>query len=186
MASNPAYILYTILMGIGLLIGGVALLLSRRNKAVFRVFVASLPVFLALQCYYWIPDANRYVKGYLFPTRSYSCAYVEELRDFDLPLPRRTVLTGKEDSCSPNYATPAGLEAFRTFYKDELETLRSKGIIREYRYVESKEKESGGPDRWGYDAVLPTGSELKILLHGGEESGLLTIDYKANQGTPAT
>lgn len=184
MVGNPAYILYTILMGIGLLLGGVALLLSRRNKVVFRVFVASLPVFLAAQLYYWIPDVNRYAKGYLFPSRSYSCSYVEELRDFDLPLPGRTVLTGKEDACSPNYATPAGVEAFRSFYKNELEALRSKGMIREYRYVESKE--SGRPDRWGYDAVLPTGSELEILLHGGEESGLLTIDYKANQGTPAT
>ncbi|GIO11894.1 hypothetical protein J19TS2_14490 [Cohnella xylanilytica] len=183
MAGHPAYILYTVLMGIALLIGGIALLGSRRNKVVFRVFVASLPVFLAVQCYYWIPDANRYAKGYLFPSRTYSCADAEELRDLVLPLPRRTVLTGKEDACSPNYATPWGIEAYRSFYKDELEALRSRGVIREYRYIEAKE--SGRTARWGYVAVLPSGSELEILLREAEGSGLMTIDYKENQGTPS-
>ncbi|WP_256759853.1 hypothetical protein [Cohnella sp. WQ 127256] len=180
MPVNLFYIPYTFFMIIGLIILVVAIKLIKGNKATKKILIISIPILILFQFYFWNIEFNHYVKSYLFPNKTFECEYLEEFGDISIPLPERTVFTGKKDSCSPNYLTYVNVNGFKSFYQKELNTMKDKGKIQKYRYVERKD------DFWtenkGYVVELPSGSKIDVFFQRREgESGLISIDYKTNK-----
>ncbi|RIE03559.1 hypothetical protein D3H35_11005 [Cohnella faecalis] len=169
MAGNLLYMPYTFLMIIGLIILFVIIMLKKGKRAV-KVFLSiSVPVLILFQFYFWNLEFNNYVKSYLFPSKAFKCADIEELKSLSIPLPERTVFKGKEDGCSPFYLTYVNVNGFKSYYQKELQTLKDTGKIQNYRY-ENK----------GYLVELSSGSKIDIFFHRREgESGLISIDYNS-------
>lgn len=163
MAGNILYIPYTILMIMGLIILVVAIKLIKGKRAAKKFLIFLIPLLILFQFYFWNLEFNNYVKSYLFPSKVFECEYVEELKNLSIPLPERTVFKGKEDGCSPFYSTYVNVSDFNSFYRGELETLKSKGEIQEYWTVTN-----------GFVVELSSGSRIDIFI----SSGFISIDYE--------
>ncbi|KIL37635.1 hypothetical protein SD71_03290 [Cohnella kolymensis] len=178
MAGNILYIPYTIVMIIGLIILGAVIIFKKSKTAAKNFFIFSIPIFILFQFYFWNLEFNDYVKSYLFPSKVFECEYVEELKNISIPLPERTVFKGKSDGCSLFYSTYVNVSEFKSFYQEELRTLKSKGIIQEYKYTELSDND--GTENKGFAAELPSGSKINFFIQRREGSGLISIAYEPN------
>ena len=175
MAGNILYILYTFLMGIGLILLVAVLSYKKRKRAAVVVLIASIPVLILTQCYFWNAEFHRYVKSYAFPSRAFTCKYVEEWHGLSVPLPARTVLLGRENACSPFYLTYAEVNKFEAFYRRELERLKDEGKIRAYENAERADEY--GSQYTEYTAELTSGSKIHIAYKREASVNLITFDY---------
>ena len=176
MTGNILYIPYTIFMIIGLIILLVVIKIKKGNKATINYLIILLPVFVLFQFYFWNLEFNDYVKSYLFPSKVFECKYEEELKNIPIPLPDRTVFKGKENICSPIYLSYVKDNDFKSFYQEELMTLRDKGKIHSFSYIERKD--SYRTESKGFEVDLKSGSKIEVFIHRGEGSGFLTIDFE--------
>lgn len=181
MTGNILYIPYTFLMIIGLIIL-VTVIMFKKGKRGGYVLIISIPVFILFQFYFWNVEFNGYVKSYLFPSKLFECEYEEELDHLSIPLPERTIFLGKEDFCSPFYSTYVNVNEFKSFYQEELKTLKSKGKIQSYHYIEPKD--NYWSENKGFVVELPSGSKIDIFIRRREGSGLFSISlhYVSGKG----
>jgi hypothetical protein len=177
LAGNILYIPYTVLIFIGLIFLVVIIKLKKGKRATKNFLIISIPILILFQFYFWNLEFNNYVKSYLFPSKAFKCEYVEELKNISIPLPERTVFLGKEDGCSPNYLAYVNANDVKSFYQKELKTLKDKGEIQKYSYVERKD--NFWTENKGYVVELSSGSKIDIFFQRREgESGLISIDYE--------
>lgn len=137
--------------------------------------IVSIPTFILCQTYLWNFTFNSYVKSYLFPVESYSCEFEDELKDFIILLPNRTVSQAKEDVCSPFYISYVSKNEFQSFYEMELTRLETLGLIQNYYFVE--EGVRGQKDRSGYFLELATGATIVVSLRKFDDTSMLAITY---------
>lgn len=179
MAGNLLYIPYTILMIIVLIILVIVIQLKKGKKGTRNFLMISMPILILFQFYFWNLEFNDYAKSYLFPSKGFECEYVEELKEISIPLPERTVFKGKEDFCSPVYSTYVNVSEFKSFYLEELEAMKERGIIDEYHYIERKDND--WTENKGFIVELPSGSKMTIFIRRKEGSGLISIDYESHK-----
>ncbi|WP_158587550.1 hypothetical protein [Neobacillus notoginsengisoli] len=148
----------------------------KSNKRMTKIFLSiSLPIFIIIQLYFWNLEFNNFVKSYVFPSRDFVCEdYGVEVKEIAIPLPKRTVFLGKEEACSPIYSTYVSDTYFLDFYKTELDSMKNRGEVLSYSYVENK-------DEIGFEVEISPGNKVDILIQRSEDStGLITIEYKRN------
>jgi len=177
LAGNILYIPYTILICITLIIFVFVIKLTKGKRATKNFLIISIPIFILFQFYFWNIEFNHYVKSYLFPSKVFDCGNEAELKHISIPLPKRTVFQGKEDACSPFYLSYVNVEEFKSFYQEELKTLKSKGEIQNYTYIERKDYY--WTENKGFVVEL-WGSKIDIFIHRREGSGLISIQYESN------
>lgn len=180
--GNVLYIPYTFLMIIGLIILVSVIMLKKGKRAAGNFLIISIPVLILFQFYFWNVEFNGYMKSYLFPNKVFECEYEEELEHLSIPLPERTILQGKENFCSPFYSTYVNVNEFKSFYQEELMTLKSKGKIQSYHYIERKD--NYWSENKGFVVGLPSGSKIDIFIRRREGSGLFSISlhYVSGKG----
>jgi hypothetical protein len=176
LAGNILYIPYTVFIIIGLIILVVIIKLKKGKRATKNFLIISIPILILFQFYFWNLEFNDYVKSYLFPSKVFECEYEEELKNISLPLPKRTVFEGKEDVCSPFYLAYVNVSDFKSFYQEELKTLKSEGKIQKYNYIERKDND--WTEYKGFVLELSSGSKIDIFIRRKEGSGIISIDYE--------
>ncbi|CAM3953020.1 hypothetical protein COLU111180_16350 [Cohnella lubricantis] len=168
------YIPYTFFMVLGLIVLVAALLLIKRRRAARYILIAALPVLLLIQCYFWNAEFNLYAKSYLFASRSYQCEYADEQSGLSIPLPRRTVILGREDGCSPFYFTYVDASQFKSFYDKELARLKEGGDIVNYRCDEREDRYAARYKEYAVDT--PGGSQVTIAYRQDAGGRFISID----------
>jgi hypothetical protein len=163
-----------------LLIGNVlaVIKLKKGKRAAKNFLIISIPILILFQFYFWNLEFNDYAKSYLFPIKVFECEYVEELKNISILLPERTVFKGKEDGCSPFYSAYVNVSDFKSFYQEELKTLKDKGKIKKYNYIERKD--NYWTDNKGFVVELSSGSKIDIFIQRRAGSRLISINYEPN------
>ncbi|QJC52638.1 hypothetical protein HGI30_14395 [Paenibacillus albicereus] len=184
MASNPAYLPYTVL-----LVAALAVLLgigwAKRKKRLGRAALLLSPLAAALMLlYYWHPPFHDAARSLLAPSRSYSCEHEGDasrsLEPFSIPLPKRTVFLGKSDACSPFYRTYATVDEFNRLYESELKDGKRSGAISGWTRIEPEIAEDGsGCVSEGYGLRLRDGRTVTIRMSayaGEREMRMIAIE----------
>jgi len=169
MAGNLLYIPYTTAMIAGFMVIGVIFFIKKKTKLFLAV---TLPIFAVVQFYFWNHEFNTFAKSYLFPSKEFVCEeYGAEMKKLSIPLPKRTVLRGKEDACSPFYSTYVSERYFVNFYKSEFAKMQTSGEVLASRYVQTRAKK-------GFEVEASSGNKVVILYEAVDNSrGLLTIKF---------
>lgn len=174
------YMQYTIFMIIALIVLCVIILIKKDRGNTRKFLTILIPIVILFQFYFWNLDFNDYVKSFLFPSRVFECGYEEKLENISIPLPERTVFHGKQDVCSPFYSTYVDDSDFKSFYQEKLKTMKSRGEIQRYNYIEHKD--NYWAENKGFVVDLPSGLQVEIFIKRseGSDKGQITIDYKPN------
>ncbi|ANE46206.1 hypothetical protein SY83_07900 [Paenibacillus swuensis] len=177
MAGNVLYIPYSIIMILVVIMLIVFTSLTKRTKTTKYIIAISLPILIVFQFYFWNLEFNDFAKSFVFPSKEFRCEYEHELKDLSIPLPERTVLKGREDVCSPFYSTFVNEDEFRSFYQEELLTMKNKGEIVKYKYLERNDVDGDGNK--GFLVELASGSKVDIVIHKREDSNKWLISINS-------
>ncbi|WP_168118961.1 hypothetical protein [Paenibacillus sp. HB172176] len=160
------------------LIGLIAFFLWQKGRQSLKwLLPVSLPIFILCQLYLWNLDFHHAAKSYLFASSSYHCDYEEDLEDFELELPKRTVLKGKEDACSPFYLTYANRTQFKIHFDNQLQQLKQDAEIQDFDYSgveETYDIHTGSR----YEVELLSGAILRIEYHPDEKPHTISITFQ--------
>jgi hypothetical protein len=176
MAGNILYFPYSGLMGLGLIILVILFLIKSSREMVKKILLFAIPIVVVFQFYFWNSEFNNYVKSYVFSSKAFACDMDGRMNSISIPLPERTVFKGKEDVCSPFYLTFVHADDFIAFYEEWLESLKSKGELQEYHYIERKYAD--GVEDKGFEVKLTSGSEIVIFIRKSEEWRSISIQIR--------
>ncbi|WP_157282754.1 hypothetical protein [Paenibacillus assamensis] len=179
MSVNLSYILYSVLLILVWVLLLIGFLIKRNTKVIRGYLWVSVPCISLLLLYFWNTNLNNYVRSYLFATHTYTCEYYDSLQPYSLPLPKRTVLKGKSDACSPFYMTFSQGKDVISFYETLLIEWKNKKLISGFYYAE-RYHPYGGKEK-GYVVSIPDGAILNIFIHvlpDSYEGQMLSIRYK--------
>ncbi|MGC5327349.1 hypothetical protein [Brevibacillus sp. SYSU BS000544] len=179
MAGNILYIPLSIIILTVLLIAAVVVRVKKGKIALRKFLLICLPAFLVLQVYFWNHAVNNYVKSFLFPSKTFTCNYKEDMKNLHIPLPKRTVFHGKEDGCSPFYTTYADIGEITSFYEEELQIMKNRNEILNYHSIE---RDSGyWAEEKGFILELLSGAEVEVIIYRRNETDRWTIKINGNE-----
>ncbi|TVX92429.1 hypothetical protein [Paenibacillus agilis] len=176
---NLSYILYTVLLILVWVLLLTGFIIKRNTKFIRGYLWVSVPCISLLLLYFWNTSLNNYVRSYLFAAHTYTCEYYDSLKPHSLPLPKRSVLKGKSDACSPFYLTFSKDKDVISFYETVLIEWKNKKLISGFHYAE-RDHQYGGKEK-GYVASIPDGATLDIFIHvlqDSYEGQMLSIRFK--------
>ncbi|HYK72350.1 MAG TPA: hypothetical protein VEV44_04315 [Pseudoneobacillus sp.] len=174
MAGDILYIAYTFFL-IGFIVIALILLFKWKKQLIKIYLFISIPIVFLFLCYFWNLEFNDYVKSYVFTSTSFECDDGSDRKgSTTIPLPKRTVLHGKQDVCSPFYSTYISDAYFLDFYQGELNTMKNEGEIQNYSYFAQKNLK-------GFNIDLSSGNQVDIFIHRIDQNkGLITVEFKRN------
>jgi energy-coupling factor transporter transmembrane protein EcfT len=178
MAGNILYIPYTVIMIIALIVCVLIIGIKKGTGSTKKFLTFTIPIIALFQLYFWNLEFNNYISSYLLSSNVYECeSYMEEQINISIPLPQRTVIHGKSDSCSPFYSTYVDDKEFYSFYEKELKILQNNGEIESYSFIEQDEIQRS--IKKGFLLELLSGSKIGIFISGnkGFDKWSISIDY---------
>ncbi len=126
MPNSLSYLFMSLFVAFIFVIYICSLILSKKLLNSKKNTIVITSSFIILQLYFWNNDFNDFTKSIVFFDSYYKC------EQWNVPLPKRTVLQGSSNHCSSFYRTYIKEDEFFTFYQTELAKQKLQGAISDF------------------------------------------------------